>query len=185
MEGFFGSESSSGCESGWTVYLEHSHSNKTHKNNEDGYICKQDSFTYVTDEQEEEDMSMVSDASSGPQHVQEQEDECFKYNNNNNGGAYTNGKMKKIHKDSKFNKKIHDLPLPSFLDDTASSPFFNFSNNNLTVPSKNGSMVENEMIDYSQGYSTTYFKGESAFQDHFGFFHNVSGAQVQQNQLNG
>ncbi|KAI3809900.1 hypothetical protein L1987_19503 [Smallanthus sonchifolius] len=167
MEEIYGSESSSGCESGWTLYLEHSvypsHSLETHKNGD----FKKDSFTHEVDD--EEDMSMVSDASSGPQHFPEQEDECFKFNNN--GGVYTNGKRKKIPKEPKLQK--------DFLDDTASSPFFNFSNNNRTVASKKASVVENEIIDYSQGYSTTYFKGESTFQDHFGFLH---GAQLQQNQ---
>ncbi|KAI3680324.1 hypothetical protein L2E82_50425 [Cichorium intybus] len=80
-------------------------------------------------------MSMVSDASSGPTHFQEQE-KCF---NNNGGGGYcvypphsplidhhTNGKRKKIAKESKLNKNVQDFP--SFLDDSASSPFFNFSN---------------------------------------------------------
>ncbi|KAK9071618.1 hypothetical protein SSX86_008047 [Deinandra increscens subsp. villosa] len=171
MEETFGSESSSGCESGWTLYLEHSLQN--HKND----ICKRESYTHEYDD-DEEDMSMVSDASSGPQHFPEQVDESFKLNSNG-GGVYTNGKKQKnIHKQP---KKIHDLP--SFLDDTASSPLFTFSNNNLTVPSsKKASVAENEIIDYSQGYSTTYFKGKSGFQDQFGFFHPVSGAPLQQNQ---
>ncbi|KAF5759113.1 hypothetical protein HanRHA438_Chr16g0749571 [Helianthus annuus] len=171
MEQVFGSESSSGCESGWTLYLEHSQ--KSHKN-EDDFVCKNASFSYEVDEEqeEEEDMSMVSDASSGPQHFPEQEDECFKFNN---GGAYTNGKTRK-----NLNIPKESQQKPSFLDDTASSPFFNFSNNNLTVPTNKAS--SNDIIDYSQGYSTTYFKEESAFEDHLGFFHPISGAQLQQNQ---
>ncbi|KAI7730401.1 hypothetical protein M8C21_025346 [Ambrosia artemisiifolia] len=168
MEQVFGSESSSGCESGWTLYLEHSH------NNEDDLVCKHASFSY---KEEEDDMSMVSDASSGPQqHFPEQEDE---YNNNNsnnyNGGtaSYTNGKRQK-----NISKESKKTPAPPFLDDTASSPLFNLSNNNLTLPNN----ASNEIVDYSQGYSTTYFKGKSAFEEHLGFFHSVTGAQLQQNQ---
>ncbi|KAI7738080.1 hypothetical protein M8C21_010292 [Ambrosia artemisiifolia] len=165
-EDVFGSEScSSGCESGWTLYLEHSHKNEEEK-------------------EEEDDMSMVSDASSGPQQhfPAEQEDEYNNSNNYNyNGGSacnYTNGKRQKIPKQSK--KTTPAPPLPPFLDDTASSPLFNLSNiNNLTLPTN----ASNEIIaDYSQGYSTTYFKGKSAFEEHLGFFPSVTGAQLQQNQ---
>ncbi|XP_024966262.1 uncharacterized protein LOC112506447 [Cynara cardunculus var. scolymus] len=205
MEQVFGSGCSSGCESGWTLYLEHSmypsHSLQN-PNNGDGFICKKGSFTHEDyeveeeEEEEEEDMSMVSDASSGPPHFQEQEEECFNTNNNGGGGGGgccvypplpslidhpTNGKRQKIPKQPNLHRKVQDLP--SFLDDTASSPFFNFSNNNLTVTSNKASMADNDMIDYSQGYSTTYFEGKSTFQDHFGFFHpSVSGTQLQQNQ---
>ncbi|KAI3753022.1 hypothetical protein L2E82_25066 [Cichorium intybus] len=196
MEEVFGSECSSGCESGWTLYLEHSmypsHSLQNH-NNVDDFVCKKASFTHKEEEQqeEEEDMSMVSDASSGPPHFQEQ-DECF--NHNNGGGGYcvypplpplidhhTNGKRKKIAKESKLHRNVQDFP--SFLDDTASSPFFNFSNNNLTVPTKKASMEDNDIRDYSQGYSTTYFEDKSSFQEPYGFFHpSVSGSHLQQNQ---
>ncbi|CAI9294516.1 unnamed protein product [Lactuca saligna] len=193
MEEAFGSECSSGCESGWTLYLEQSmypsHSLQNH-NHVDDFLCKKDSFIHKEEEEEEEDMSMVSDASSGPPHFQEQE-ECF---NNNSHGGYcvyttlptlidhpTNGKRKKIEQGSKLHRKVQDFP--SFLDDTASSPFFNFSNNNLTVPNKEASMEDNDIRDYSQGYSTTYFEDKSTYQEHFGFFHpSVSGTQLQQNQ---
>ncbi|KAL4555876.1 hypothetical protein LXL04_038508 [Taraxacum kok-saghyz] len=199
MEEVYGSECSSGCESGWTLYFEQSmypsHSLQNHNNLED-FHCTKGSFSHKDEEEEEEeeeDMSMVSDASSGPPHFQEQEES---FNNNGHGGYFvytplpplmdhpTNGKRKKTKKDSELLRKVQDFP--SFLDDTASSPFFNFSNNNLTVPSKKASMKDNDIIDYSQGYSTTYFEGKSKYEEHYGLFHpSVSGTQLQQNQLNG
>nr|XP_043622030.1 protein SOB FIVE-LIKE 5-like [Erigeron canadensis] len=181
MEENYGSECISGCESGWTLYLEHSilyptQSFENHNNtNGDDFIYKKSSFSYEYDD-EEEDMSMVSDASSGPPHFQEQEEEqeCF-------NKIITNGKRQKIPKEPSLCRKVQDLP--SFLDDTASSPLFNISNNNLTVGNKNASLEENDIIDYSQGYSTTYYEGKPAYQDQFGFFHpSVSGTQLQQNQ---
>nr|XP_043627088.1 protein SOB FIVE-LIKE 5-like isoform X2 [Erigeron canadensis] len=99
MDQNFGSQCSSGGESGWTFYLEKS------KN-------------VVDDEEEEEDddLSMVSDASSGPPYVQHQEQEC------NNTCAFNEYKKEKIVKDA---KKIQDLPC--YIDDTSSSSFSDFS----------------------------------------------------------
>nr|GFC10131.1 hypothetical protein [Tanacetum cinerariifolium] len=189
------------CESGWTLYLEHSmydhhpsHPYQSHKKNVDDCNGKKGSFSHENDfdDDDDEDMSMVSDASSGPPHCfqeQEDHDQCFNNNGNGNGncngGVYTNVKRQKnlIPKKPKLLRKVQDLPC--LLDDTASSPFYNFSNNNLMVTNKkSNSMENNDIIDYSQGYSTTYFEGKTAYQDHFGFFHpSVSGTQLQQNQL--
>lgn len=130
MEQDFGSECSSGCESGWTLYLEQSmHPSHSIRNdnvnvnvNVNYFSCKKTSFTYEKeDDEEEEDMSTISDASSGPPNFQQQQqqqhdDQCF---NNNNNKNRSNEKGQKIPK---------DVNLPSFLDDTASSPLFNFSN---------------------------------------------------------
>lgn len=103
MEQGFGSGCSSGCESGWTIYLGQSN-----------YLC--DSvYNTKNVEEDDDDMSMVSDASSGPPHVQQQEQEC---NTDGFGGC----KRQEVVKES---RKINDLPC--FLDDTASSPFFSFS----------------------------------------------------------
>ncbi|GAB2247107.1 hypothetical protein Droror1_Dr00006989 [Drosera rotundifolia] len=82
MSAAFGSEMmSSGCESGWTLYLDHSHysnlivyddgnrkpagrvhGKKAPFNNDD------EEEDDIEEEEEEEDMSMMSDASSGPPH---------------------------------------------------------------------------------------------------------------------
>ncbi|KAF4364425.1 hypothetical protein F8388_007002, partial [Cannabis sativa] len=90
---------SSGCESGWTLYLEQSFlSNR----NGSGFVRKSSNFGYnkVKDkdgieqvneeEEEEEDLSMVSDASSGPSHYfqhhhQDQQEDLPGQTNNQTG----------------------------------------------------------------------------------------------------
>lgn len=127
------SECSSGCESGWTLYFEHS-MDASHR--DPPFLDEKGA------EDEEEDLSMVSDASSGPPHLHEEEEEedqdrynqeCF---NRNSGGL---NKKKcgvaeaeeedsvtlKCRRASKRKKKMGDHH-PSFLDDTASSPLINF-----------------------------------------------------------
>ncbi|KAL8205143.1 hypothetical protein R6Q57_008694 [Mikania cordata] len=127
------SENSSGCESGWTLYLEHSHSPQNHINEEDDFICKRGSSSTQHEIEIEEDMSMVSDASSGPQHFaeeeeEEEEEECYKFSNNGGGVYSSGGKRRKTRNEEEMIH--HQMPMgPSFLDDTASSPFsFSFSN---------------------------------------------------------
>ncbi|CAH1426102.1 unnamed protein product [Lactuca virosa] len=93
MEQDFGSECSSECGSGWTLYLGHS-------------IYTLDPLQNSIYDEEDDDMSMVSDASSGPPHVQEQE--C------DNNGVNETG----------FQRQIQYFP--SILDDTTTSPFFEF-----------------------------------------------------------
>ncbi|PWA96713.1 hypothetical protein CTI12_AA036360 [Artemisia annua] len=153
MEQDFGSGCSSGCESGWTIYLGQSQ-----------YLC--DSFYNTKNVEEDDDMSMVSDATSGPQHVQQQEQEC---NTDGFGGC----KKQEIVKES---RKINDLPC--FLDDTASSPFFSFSHvgNNQDAVEEG----DNSISDYSKNH----FQGKSRFQDQLGRVYNssVSGTQLRQNQ---
>ncbi|GFY85960.1 hypothetical protein Acr_04g0006980 [Actinidia rufa] len=64
------SECSSGCESGWTMYLDQSSNSGDHLQKSGcGYEAAN-----VEDYDEDEDLSMVSDASSGPPHFQEDED---------------------------------------------------------------------------------------------------------------
>ncbi|GAV90878.1 hypothetical protein CFOL_v3_34278 [Cephalotus follicularis] len=175
-------EYSSGCESGWTLYFEHdsqllssdSHTNNTKfvDVNGDGYegkcVKQEDCF-----EEEEDDLSMLSDASSGPpQYVHEHHDGYF---NDDNGCQYlaskattlpkNNGKRQK----SKENRRRKDhQELPSFLDDTASSPVFNFSSKNNFALTNNQPSMES-ILDYSQGFSATHFQGTAAYQDHYGF----------------
>ncbi|KAI3710904.1 hypothetical protein L2E82_40700 [Cichorium intybus] len=56
--------------------------------------------------------------------------------------------------------------------------------NNLTVPTKKASMEDNDIRDYSHGYSITYFEDKASFKDHFGFFHpSVSDTQLQQDHV--
>ncbi|XP_042414792.1 uncharacterized protein LOC122003876 isoform X2 [Zingiber officinale] len=59
------SECSSGCQSGWTIYLVHSSDDQSALSHKHGGGCFRPE---VEEEEEEEDLSMVSDASSWPPH---------------------------------------------------------------------------------------------------------------------
>nr|GEV37456.1 hypothetical protein [Tanacetum cinerariifolium] len=136
MEQDFGSGCSSGCESGWTIYLGQSK-----------YLCDSVYNTKTVVEDDDDDMSMVSDASSGPPHVQqEEEQEC---NTDGFGGC----KRQEVVKES---RKINDLPC--FLDDTASSPFVSLSQvgNNQDAVEEEG---DNSISDYSKDHLQDDMKG--------------------------
>ncbi|GMN37921.1 hypothetical protein TIFTF001_007203 [Ficus carica] len=145
---YLDSECSSGCESGWTVYLEQSflspnasagdfHGKTT------GKFCngirrneKEDNDEEDDDVKEEEDLSMVSDASSGPPHNFHEDNEIVLRLNHNSGEDYKCSKSggeerQKMKEQQAFASFRPHREQPSFLDDTASSPLFNFSNNNM------------------------------------------------------
>ncbi|XP_039023353.1 uncharacterized protein LOC120155984 isoform X2 [Hibiscus syriacus] len=127
----------SGCESGWTFYLDRS-------------SCSRSWSTFEV-EYEEEGLSMVSDASSGPRHYYCQDyAECVDENGKNS-------RNKRKIKENCGNEQH------SCLDDTASSPVIGFSEKNFK---KEGSV---ELSGFSQGFSGTHFKGKSAFQKKLGF----------------
>ncbi|KAL5167805.1 hypothetical protein HKD37_11G030123 [Glycine soja] len=155
------SQCSSGCESGWTLYLEHSfqlnHNASSHTTSQ----LFKDKQTKKLEEAEEEDLSMVSDASSGPPHLHLPDAQ-------DNGSFYSASKAAKLGKKSKKRQKVKENQhLPSLLDDTASSPVFDFSMNNVTVTKQQTSAES--MLDYSQGFSATYYEERSSLQDHFEF----------------
>ncbi|CAK9141372.1 unnamed protein product [Ilex paraguariensis] len=169
------SQYSSGCESGWTLYLEHSflYQQPSHRANGKDHLVIEEKRPKYKDE--EEDLSMVSDASSGPPHHHDDEDDvnddkrCF-YHPPIDATLPKNIARKKKKKESR-RRKFQEQQ--SFLDDTASSTLFNFSKTN---------QASMESLDFSQGYSTTHFEGRSAFQGHVGFFQSsLSGNQLQQN----
>ncbi|XP_014520501.1 uncharacterized protein LOC106777432 [Vigna radiata var. radiata] len=165
MNAFASSQCSSGCESGWTLYLEQSlqlnHNAFSHATSQ---FHGEDNHEYKAkkakkEEAEEEDLSMVSDASSGPPHLPDAQD---------NGSFYSASKAAKLGKRSKKRQKVKEYPhLPSFLDDTASSSVFDFSMNNVTVTNQQTSTES--MLEYSQGFSATYYEERSSLQDQFGF----------------
>ncbi|XP_020584254.1 uncharacterized protein LOC110027247 isoform X2 [Phalaenopsis equestris] len=105
------SECSSGCQSGWTLYLGQS----------------QESFTVSVrvrtgEEEEEEDLSMLSDASSGPPLVHEDNNIrycccCCCYNEGD--GCFANYRDKRRSSEEEKEKKLYFS-----LEDTASSPLF-------------------------------------------------------------
>ncbi|KAB2076226.1 hypothetical protein E1A91_A06G026400v1 [Gossypium mustelinum] len=120
---------SNGCESGWTFYLDQSsYYSQTQRPNEE-YVGKGGIF--MAEEAAEVDLSMVSDASSGPKHYYDDYDQC-------------SGPVKKR---SKAKKKIKEHGVD---DDTATSPLTSFSKKNCS-----------KKLDFSQSFSGTCFKGKS------------------------
>ncbi|KAK5824012.1 hypothetical protein PVK06_018775 [Gossypium arboreum] len=103
---------SNGCESGWTFYLyQSSYYSQTQRPNEE-YVGKGGIF--MAEEAAEVDLSMVSDASSGPKHYYDDYDQC-------------SGPVKKR---SKAKKKIKEHGVD---DDTATSPLTSFSKASSTL----------------------------------------------------
>ncbi|CAH1444997.1 unnamed protein product [Lactuca virosa] len=168
---FDSEESSSGCESGWTLYLQHSipHDVFSWKQASHGAQEHDQEHEDENDDEEDDDMSMVSDASSGPPHFQphqEHEEEEEEYFNNDDNHVFSDppltlvaSKRRKLFKQTSFHSHRHlqDLPAAS-LDDTASSPFFSFSNKDLQVCNKQSTKEDDNSFCYSLGHSTTYFE---------------------------
>lgn len=193
------SECSSGCESGWTLYLENScissYSNRENGNFVDGKLGLSEE---KRSEEEEEDLSMVSDASSGPPHCPEEGD-CMASTNGNAARCFfharapldatlckSRGGKKQKTSENHCRKKTAAREISSLLDDTASSPVFEMDlrHKDFTLLNNHGSA---EMVlDFSQGYSTTHFEEESSachLQDQYGFFHSsLSGNYLPENQ---
>ncbi|KAG2401368.1 protein SOB FIVE-LIKE 5-like [Vigna umbellata] len=171
----FGSElGSSGCESGWTLYLEQSFLNQnasSHQGGTEGFFEEEHKDKrFKGEDSGEEDLSMLSDASSGPP-LFPHYDSYFK--EDVNGCFYSASKAVKLAKSGKKKQKVkenqhlEDQHL-TFLHDTASSPVFDFSTDNVTRGNQQTSV--GSVVDYSQGFSATYFMGRSSFQEeHFGF----------------
>lgn len=141
---FENQECSSGCESGWTLYLDHSSIDSPDASYDQENECpdgrrngdfmegKRLKEEEEEDEEDDEDLSMVSDASSGPPHLHEEE-VCG--GNDNNGCFYhcpideplsRNSLNRKKNRENRRRNKVQDQS--SLLDDTASSPFFDFCN---------------------------------------------------------
>lgn len=145
------SECSSGCESGWTLYFEHSMNPSRTKRpfldegvapsfQKNAYYRKNQAEEKEEDEEVEKDMSMVSDASSGPPNFNDdtEEGEHATYFNNgvcNNlypktdhqGRHSTSVKCTTSGESNKSPRHQHEQP--ASLDDTASSPMINFTPN--------------------------------------------------------
>ncbi|KAI3497395.1 hypothetical protein L1887_39971 [Cichorium endivia] len=164
---FDSEESSSGCESGWTLYLQHSipHDVFSWKQPSDAHEHQQE-HEDDDDDEEDDDMSMVSDASSGPPHLQEHQEQDEEEYFNNDSGVFCDHPMtmgarkrRKLFKQTSFHSHRHlqDLTAAS-LDDTASSPFFSFSNKDLQVCNKQSSNEDDNSFGYSQVHSTTCFE---------------------------
>ncbi|KAK6792667.1 hypothetical protein RDI58_011748 [Solanum bulbocastanum] len=166
-----GSECSSGCESGWTMYFDQfsadQYNNRRdirHNNNPYGFNYKTE-YVSNEDQEEDEDMSMVSDASSGPPHFHE--DYCF----DENGYIFYPSASPNIKK-AKEKRKINEQKVKKqslYLDDTASSPFSNF-------PKDERCYNDRTSMEMVTGFSETHSKGKSVLGKHFGFLKtSVSG----------
>ncbi|KAH0468344.1 hypothetical protein IEQ34_003377 [Dendrobium chrysotoxum] len=116
------SESSSGFQSGWTLYLATSTS----------LPPTRDSSTHEQEE-EEEDLSMLSDASSGPPHTHTNKNDCFNfyYCSNVEDDCISSSPILPVttfsKNEGKKQKQRRNQEESSFLDDSASSPLLCFS----------------------------------------------------------
>ncbi|XP_042058851.1 protein SOB FIVE-LIKE 5-like [Salvia splendens] len=161
MNYMFGNEEcSSGCESGWTLYLQQSS------------ISTDESPEHQTKRSnEDEDLSMVSDASSGPPPQLHEEEGCGGNDKNGCLFNYTTTLAKPLSKtrENRCRKKVQEL------DDTASSQLYNKTRSQASVEN----VVE---MEYSQGYSSTQFEERTAYQEgHYRFLQSRNQLQ-QQNQ---
>ncbi|XP_022766445.1 uncharacterized protein LOC111311335 [Durio zibethinus] len=128
------SQCGSGCESGWTLYLDQSSYSQTRYQNfggnfDEDYGGKGARFVV---EDEEEDLSMVSDASSGPRHYCEDYKGCLDENGSFCSAPVAPEPSKKSDKNKKKIKKHGSNQQHSYLDDTASSPVISFSKASFT-----------------------------------------------------
>ena len=98
--------SGGGCESGWTSYLNQPSNSKHQYQGFGGFV---DGDYARVEEDQEEDLSMVSDASSGPPHYCE------------DGDLYRD-KLDMKSKNKKKSREHGRSQQYSYLDDTASSP---------------------------------------------------------------
>ncbi|XAR61975.1 hypothetical protein NMG60_11016538 [Bertholletia excelsa] len=162
------SEYSRGCESGWTTYLDQSLYSADRSGASiftENYRYKAERLEdYEGDEDEDEGLSMVSDASSGPPHFNEDEDYCCEI-----GYLVPGSSVSQVSERNKKNKKkkIKEQRVKtehSYLEDTASSPI----KNHPALPRSRASM--DHPLGLSQGFSTTHLKGKSSLQKRFGFF---------------
>ncbi|XP_010555469.1 PREDICTED: uncharacterized protein LOC104824967 [Tarenaya hassleriana] len=160
---------SGGGDSGWTMYLEQSYVSATQNDVGYGFYGRA----------EEEDLSMVSDASSGPHRCNLYDRDCYYQENNDNGFSLSGSSscessMKKTTKKKK-NDMSKDQPecygggnsnqMYSCLDDTASSDMHVFS-------SEKGYSAYGEDVSEGDtlGFSETKSKGKSGFRKHLRFF---------------
>ncbi|KAK4784312.1 hypothetical protein SAY86_018680 [Trapa natans] len=186
------SECSSGCESGWTLYLEQSMDGDAFSDRYPEFFQGNNKRVAGEvegeDEEEEEDLSMVSDASSGPPHLHEEDEEedqdpCQEEQQCPSLKCRSYSKRRK--KNKKKKKKMGDhQQYPSFLNDTASSPLTNFipSTTNELTPAKSATPLDS-LLKYSHGFSTRDFQRTSAVQQQFGIPQpSLSSHQFQKNQ---
>ncbi|KAL1315514.1 hypothetical protein HN51_042262 [Arachis hypogaea] len=163
------SQYNSASESGWTHYLDQSSSLVS-----ESYFQRIDEFEgkgagrIMEEEEFEEDLSMVSDASSGPPHYDNASSwycENNWYANNNNNTKESQKKKKKMMV-KEFGRSQQQQQQSSYLDDTASSPIFNFPKESHKKSFSGNGAVE-DALDFSQCLSVTRIKRKPKFQNLF------------------
>ncbi|KAK8552040.1 hypothetical protein V6N12_040656 [Hibiscus sabdariffa] len=112
------SQCGSGCESGWTHYLDQSSYSQTRYQKYSGNFVVED---------EEQDLSMVSDASSGPRHYYQDYEESLEENASFCSVPATPEPAKKSGKNKLKIKEHGSNQHHSYLDDTASSHVISIS----------------------------------------------------------
>ncbi|XP_021889623.1 uncharacterized protein LOC110808436 [Carica papaya] len=158
---------SDGDESGWTLYLNHSSSSSFSKDHCYGYgdyYGGNNGGSRIHEDDGDEDLSMVSDASSAPRHYCEDDEDCSYGNGffcSNVLPSATEGLAKKSSEKKKKKKKTNqeygrNYQRHSCLDDTASSPVIGFSKKFSL--SKNKASTDEHVVDFSHGFSATYFE---------------------------
>ncbi|KAJ8485780.1 hypothetical protein OPV22_018265 [Ensete ventricosum] len=169
------SECSSGCQSGWTTYLDHSSCEPLVYSKGGVFHGKEEE----EEEEEEEDLSMVSDASSGPPHFQEEDEHWFYYLHSSTGdngclcsslaptAELAEGGGKKRRVEPKQQRKHSSL-----LDDTASSPPIRSSKTSFIGDDDSSHMMPPiaSVLEFSCGFSATHhFKRNHAPEKQMGY----------------
>nr|KJB79460.1 hypothetical protein B456_013G051000 [Gossypium raimondii] len=159
---FMASECSSGCESGWTNYLEQSFLSSNPSKKKNGFkksgFCdehreinrgkqKVDDDVENDDEEEEEDLSMVSDASSGPPHFYEDDNKLYHEYMVPQTGTTFNKNGGKRHRNKEQRRRQHEQQVHEEID-TASSPYINYSKKSFVGTNNQAPM----------GFSATHFE---------------------------
>ncbi|KAK9756454.1 hypothetical protein RND81_01G098800 [Saponaria officinalis] len=166
-----GSGWSSGCESGWTGYLDESYVPRNeYSGNYDSYR-----LNYCNGGDEvEEDLSMVSDASSGPQHFQNGVESRNSRSSRSQNNCLTSVKSSKKSGDKRSKKSVgkeqklslHQNVQYSFssnhLDDTASSTAMTYSKMFENHSPCNQASVDH-YTSFPQGVSENHYQVRTVF----------------------
>ncbi|URE41116.1 hypothetical protein MUK42_13350 [Musa troglodytarum] len=157
------SECSSGCQSGWTAYLDQSSYDSPQP-----LVYNKAGYNKEEEEEEEEDLSMVSDASSGPPHFHEEDEPSFCYLHSSTcfegggclcsaltpaaGSAKSGAKRKRVEPEQQRENS-------SLLDDTASSTLLSYPKAcSIPHPCSQSYFRPTCVLEYSCGFSATHFK---------------------------
>ncbi|XP_004499027.1 protein SOB FIVE-LIKE 5-like [Cicer arietinum] len=137
------SQYSDASESGWTKYLDQSTLSK--------------SYFHGRDVKTEQDLSMVSDASSGPPHYDNNEYYC------ENLCPSLSSTIKESKKKKKKVKEYGKSQQPSPLDDTASSSFFSCPKKSHKQESFTGNGAVESALNFSESKFATRIKRKTKF----------------------